>query len=160
MAAGAFSAQGYFSFPFLIFIGIMGNIAGDNSGYWLARHYGSDVLKKIGFRKVLSNPKFTVVERYIETHPLLTISVSRYLTGIAPTVNVIAGLSKTHYLKYLTFEMLGEIAEVSTYAGIGFFFGSDWEALNGITRYFWIAMVAGVIFTSLIWKRLGKHHSS
>ncbi len=157
-AATAFATQGYLNPWTVLFVGIVGNVAGDNTGYWLARKYGTNVLERIGFRRLLHSEKFTVVERQIGQHPLLTVFWSRYLTAIAPTVNIIAGLGKVNYHVYLFFEFTGEVAEVGTNWAIGFFFGANWEYFSAYINNIWMVMAFGLIFSYIVWKTLARIH--
>lgn len=151
MASAAFAAQGYLSFFWIIFIGIVGNIAGDNSGYWLARWYGVKALKWLGMKKLVDSEKYERINQELYQHPLLFIFVSRYMTGVAPAVNVISGLTKLSYKRYLIFEILGECAEVITFAGLGYTFGANWEYVNRLGAWAWLLVVGGAVMTYLFW---------
>jgi membrane-associated protein len=157
-AATAFGTQGYMNPWAVLIVGILGNVAGDNTGYWLARRYGTPVLERLGFRKLLHADRFVVVEKQIADHPFLTIFWSRYLTAIAPTVNIIAGLGKVRYRVYLFFEFWGEVAEVGTNFLIGYAFGENWEYFSKYLDNIWIVVVGGFIISFLIWKWFEKRH--
>ena len=149
-ASAAFAVQGYMSLPLVLFTGILGNILGDNSGYWLARKYGIRVLYKFGFRKFIDPEKRKIANMEIGTHPILIIFFSRFMTGIAPTVNVVSGLTKFSYKKFLIFEVLGECAEVSFFVTMGFIFGTNWEYLTKFSGVSWVAIASGALITYLI----------
>ena len=101
MAAAAFSLQGYMNFYLVILVGVLGNIAGDNSGYWLVRKYGMDVLHRLHLRRFFKQDKLDAARKQLDEHPILAIYFSRFLTAVAPAVNVIAGLTKLSYKRYL-----------------------------------------------------------
>ncbi len=157
-AATAFGTQGYLNPWMVFFVGVLGNVAGDNTGYWLARKYGIQTLEHLGFRKLIHSERFKVVEKQIDDHPLLTVFWSRYLTAIAPTVNIIAGLGKVSFKKYFFFEATGEIAEVGTNFAIGYAFGENWEYFNQYMDNLWIVMVGGALFSYMIYKIMAKRH--
>ncbi len=151
MAATAFAVQGYME-PWLVFIvGVAGNVAGDNSGYFIANKFGRPVLEKIGFKRMLYSPKFTAIEKNFEKHPFITIFMSRFLTAVAPTVNILTGLGKYPYYKYLFFEFFGEVAEVGMNCLIGYIFGSNWEYIHSLTGNIIYIIVLGTLFSSVIW---------
>ncbi len=157
-ATTAFAMQGYFN-PWAVFaVGVLGNVLGDNAGYWLARLYGTPTLEKLGFKRILHSENFTMVEKQIAEHPFLTIFWSRYMTAIAPTVNVISGLGKVRYSVYLFFEFWGEVAEVGTNFAIGYFFGANWEYFSAYLDKIWIVVVGGAIFSYLVWKAFARNH--
>jgi len=149
MASAAFSTQGYLSSPLVIITGILGNVAGDNTGYWLTRRYGVRALHLLGLKKVGGSEKYQKVHESVNDHPILLIYFSRFMTGIAPTVNVICGTTRLAYKKFITFEFLGECTEVIFFAAVGYIFGANWEYLNEFSWEFWAIFLLGIIFTYL-----------
>ncbi len=157
-ATTAFATQGYFN-PWAVFaVGVLGNVLGDNAGYWLARRYGIPTLERLGFKRIIHSDNFSMVEKQIADHPFLTIFWSRYMTAIAPTVNVIAGLGRVRYPVYLFFEFWGEVAEVGTNFAIGYFFGSNWEYFSAYLDKVWVVVIGGAIFSYLVWVTFAKRH--
>ena len=151
MAASAFSVQGYMNFPLVLFTGILGNMAGDSSGYWLVRQYGIRVLDKIHLRKFFSQDRLDGAGQQIDRHPILTIYFSRFMTGIAPAVNVVCGITSLPYKRFLLFEALGEITECSVFCFIGYLFGANWEYVSQLLGgKFWIILLAGVLTTFMV----------
>jgi len=100
MASAAFSTQGYLNFFAVLFVAVLGNVAGDHSGYWIARIYGLPVFYKLGLRRLVDSEKRQRLNKGIDKHPLLIIYFTRFMTGIAPTVNVVSGLAKFSYKRY------------------------------------------------------------
>ena len=156
VASVAFSTQGYLSAPLIIIVGILGNIMGDNVGYWLARRYGIRALLWLGMKKLVNSEKYQNINEEISSHPILTIYFSRFMPGVAPAVNVICGLTKLNYRRYLTFEVLGEFMEVCFFALLGYIFGANWEIWLKYSAYFWIFLLAGVVCTYLFIKYVLK----
>jgi len=156
IASVAFSMQGYLSAPLIVIVGILGNVMGDNAGYWLARRYGVKALLWLGMKKLVNSEKYQNINEEISRHPILTIYFSRFMTGVAPTVNVICGLTGLNYRRYLTFELLGEFMEVSFFALLGYILGVNWEAWLKYSAYFWLFLLAGVILTYLLLKYILK----
>ena len=151
IASAAFSLQGYFSLPWIIIVGILGNMAGDSAGYWLARRFGAEVLRKIGLRKLVDSHRYALINEEICNHPILIIYFSRFMTGVAPTVNVVCGITKLSYRKFLTFEALGEFTEVSLWIFLGYVFGANWESLVRLSGPSWLLIFGGAILTYLFW---------
>ena len=151
MAGSAFAVQGYMSFPLVLITGIAGNMAGDSSGYWLVRLYGIKVLDKIHLRRFFNKPRLDGARNQIDNHPILTIYFSRFMTGIAPAVNVVCGITRLPYKRFLLFECLGEITECSVFCFIGYIFGSNWEYISSqLSGGFWVILLAGVLMTFMV----------
>lgn len=150
MAASAFAVQGYLNFPLVLLTGIAGNMAGDNSGYWLVRKYGMGAVKKIGLGRFFPQERLDGVRQQIEKNRILAIYFSRFMTAIAPAVNVVCGFTKFPYKEYLLFEGLGEITECSVFCFIGYIFGSNWEYVNQLSGKLWIIVLAGALTSYMV----------
>ena len=127
VAAGAFAYQGYLNIGYILLVALSANIAGDATGYLLARYYGEEVLAKIGFRRFLKSNSYAKFKDYMLEYPQSIIYFSRFLTEIGPAVNLLSGLAKVPYKTYFFFEVLGEACYVLLYGAVGYFLGSQWE---------------------------------
>ena len=156
MAAAAFAVQGYMNFYLVVFVGILGNMAGDNAGYWLVRLFGLKIMKKIGLARFFPEERLHYARTKLEQHPILSIYFSRFFTAIAPAVNVVAGFTELAYSKFLLFEALGEITEVSLFGIVGYIFGNNWTYFSQLSDKFWILIVAGMGLSVLLWKMILK----
>lgn len=154
MASAAFAYQGYLSIVWVIVFSILGNIAGDNAGYWIARKYGREVLSRIGFAKTLDSVRYKKIETSIIKRPGFFVFISRFEVFTNLAVNLIAGLGKMPYQKYLLFEVLGEIFQVVLYGAIGYLFGSNWQALSSVIgRSLLVIMLIVVILVVIVRRR-------
>ncbi len=156
VASAAFASQGYFNIVVLILVVMIANMAGDNVSFWLARFYGKRVLYKVGFlRKILTSKSFTVIEKRINERPGFVIFITRFEVIATLTTNLICGLGKVTYKKFITFEAIGAFFDTFFYAMIGYLFGDSWEAVNKLignfSILFFLAIALGVV---LFWKKI------
>jgi membrane-associated protein len=157
MASAAFAAQGYLSFWKVVVIGTLGNIAGDNIGYFLARQYGKQILRRIGFRKVLDSQKYKNVEARMKKRPGFLIFISRFEVFSNLAVNIISGLSEVPYRKYVLFETIGEFLQVFAYCAIGYLVGDNWQAVSGIvSRFLLLILLLVALVIAIFWKKAGR----
>ncbi|MDR3559525.1 MAG: DedA family protein [Candidatus Pacebacteria bacterium] len=156
MASTAFATQGYLSVPLVFLTALLGNVAGDNSGYWLTRRYGVRFLHFIGLKKVVTSKSYGRLYDEVDRHPILIIYLSRFMTGIAPAVNVISGTTHLPFKRYITFEFLGECTEVGFFCLAGYFFGANWSYINQFSAESWILLLSGAVLTYLVWKFILK----
>ncbi len=155
MASAAFASQGYFNMDLVILTASAGNILGDSAGFWLARRFGQPVLRRIGFRKLLDSPGFKAIERRIQRGPALIIFFSRFEVLATLSVNFITGLGQLPYLRYLLYEVPGEIVQVLIFASIGYAFGSAWEDINNlIGKFSLLIALALILLTMTLWKKI------
>ncbi len=160
MASAAFATQGYFSFWLVVLVGTLGNIVGDNIGYWLARKYGKAVLCRIGFRKILNSSKYKAVEARIQKRPGFLIFISRFEVFSNLAVNIICGLGQVPYKKYLGFEVLGEFLQVLIYCSIGYIVGDNWQAISAlVSRFLLLILLIAALVVAIFWKRIVRYFS-
>lgn len=148
MIASGFSKVGYFDFYLVIIISIVANILGDNLGYWTARFYGEKILSKIGFKRILNSKKFKEVEVHYSNHPGFIIFISRFEVLSTLAINLLSGVSKTPYKKYLIHESIGSIAQVCVYGSIGYFFSYSWQSVNSTIGK--VSLIIGLITIILV----------
>lgn len=156
VASAAFASQGYFNIIILIVVVIVANILGDNILYWLARWYGRKVLYRVGFlRKIITSKNFELVEKGIRERPGFVIFISRFEVIATLTVNLICGIGRVSFRKFMTFEIIGAIVDSTFYAMIGYLFGDSWQAVNNLignfSIVFFLALALGIM---LFWKRI------
>ncbi len=145
MATGAFTSFGYFNMWFVIILSIIGNVLGDNLGYLFSRKYGRKILYSIGFRKILESKNFRNIEQLFRKKPGFIIFMSRFEVLSTLSVNLLSGISKTPYRKYLYHEFLGTIAQVSVYTMIGYFFASSWQLVGSTFGKLFLLLIFMII---------------
>lgn len=145
VASAFFATEGYLNFAWVLVAGAMGNIAGDNVGYWLARRYGEPLLIKIGLRRVLQSQILKKLEGKVTSHPITTVFLSRFVGGLTPVVNTLAGLGKMRYLKFFVLDVAGETVDVALVCAGGFLFGSNWQSVGDVVGKFVIIIAIAVI---------------
>ncbi len=156
VASAAFASQGYFNIVVLIGVVIVANIAGDNILFWLARLYGKKVLYRIGFmRKILTSKNFTLIEDSISDRPGFVIFISRFEVIATLTVNLICGLGKVSYRKFMIYETLGAFVDAFFYGMIGYLFGDSWQAVNNLIGNFSILFFLAIaLAVAIFWKKI------
>ena len=154
--SAAFADQGYFKISTLLIVVMLANILGDNSSYWISRLYAKKFLYKINFlKKMLQSKNFTLIEKGVSRYPGLIVVVSRFEVLSTLTLNLVSGMSKTPYRKFLFYEVLGTILSVSFYAALGYFFSASWQTINQLVGNFTILfflMIALLVTT--FWKKV------
>jgi membrane-associated protein len=156
VVSAAFASQGYFKIYTLLIVIILANIIGDNVSYWIARLYAKKFFYKIGFlKKILTSTNFLSIEKGISRHPGLFVVISRFEVVSTLTINLICGMSKTSYKKFVMFEVIGTFANVLFYSSVGYFFSASWQVVNkligGFTVLFFFIIV---LMISVFWKKV------
>lgn len=150
IAAGFLVTLGHFNLVPLLIVGILGNVAGDNAGYFLAKHTGIRLVKYPMFKRL--KDKIGPMEEHVKAHPMLTVFWSRFFTAVAPTVNIVAGLAHMKYRRYLFYEFAGEVAEVAIFTLLGYWFGKEWELVSKYSFLFLLGLVGSLYLSARFWK--------
>jgi len=155
IASGSLIATGYLSYYPVLLFGFLGTVLGDIIAYWLSFRYSREVLGHLGFKKIINSPKFWKIEKIFEKKSAKTIFFSRFfLTSFGPVVNLVAGLSKTNYKKFIFYDLLGEAIYVFWLTGIGYLFANNWQYMSNMVGYIGIFLVVGALaILTLYFKR-------
>ncbi len=155
MASAAFAGQGYFNPLYVFIVAVVGNVLGDNVGYWLTRLYGKKIVYRVGLRKITNSELFNAIEKRINHWPGVIIFLSRFEVIATLSVNFISGLGKMPYQRYLMYEIPGEIAQVLMYGSIGYVFGNNWQNIDDSIGQLWLVVTpTAALLIFFYWKKI------
>ncbi len=158
VASAILAAHGQFNIGLVILIAILGNVMGDNLCYWLARGFGVPVLNKIGFKKYLKSPVYFSLQKHFTKHSGVIVTFTRFEVISTISANLLSGLSKLSYARFLIFDILGETIQVVCFAGAGYLFGEQWQSVNGVIGKVFLAVtLGGLIMVIFLWQRITKY---
>jgi len=150
-AAAAFASQGYLNLFLLLLSGVSGNIIGDVTMYWLMRKFGKRLLYFIRLRKFADSAILNNVEQTVETYNAPVIIASRFQDQATTLVNIISGLAKLDFRRFLLLTSIGDILQIIFYVGLGSVFADNWQAIYGlIGKFGWIIALIIIIAVALI----------
>lgn len=155
ITAGILAMAGKLSLPLVIMVAIIAAIAGDSTSYLIGRKLGHKIFYKedsLLFRK----DHIRRAEEFYEKYGSKTILIAHFLPVIRTFSPLLAGVGKMKYLKFLSFDVIGDIAWVLVIVFAGYYVGSK---IPNIDHYILFVLVA-VIVVSLIPTiyHIGKHY--
>jgi membrane protein DedA with SNARE-associated domain len=126
IAVGAFCRQGFLSWPSTGLIALTCVVLGDCLGYAMGYYARKPVLRR--FR---DSAKWAQAENAFQRWGGMSVLLTRFLiTGIAVPVNLIAGTGNFSFRRFLLYDLAGETIWIFGYGGLGYLFGSQWEAVG------------------------------
>ncbi|RME74814.1 MAG: DedA family protein [Chloroflexi bacterium] len=126
LAAGAFVRQGVIDGPTAALLAVVGATAGDSASYAVGRFAGGWVQSRFGQSSAWQSARQTFDRR-----GGLAVYLTRFLlTPLAIPTNLIAGGSSYAFLKFLTYDLAGEITWVALFGTLGYVFGTQWELVS------------------------------
>jgi len=132
-AAGALAAKDAFNIYSLYFLLIFAAILGDTANYWIGHFIGPKAFdpdqflnifgKKIRMSKIFKVEYLKRAEEFFAKHGGKAIILARFVPIVRTFAPFVAGVSKMHYQKFLSFNVLGGILWITLFLFSGYFFG-------------------------------------
>ena len=159
IAAAFYAGLGQLNIFLVIVIGFLGAVIGDNIGFAIGHFGGHPLVERFGKYIFLTPERINKAEAFFKRHGGKVVVIARFIEGLRQANGIIAGISEMHWLRFLTFNVIGASLWVATWSVIGYFGGSHIETFLHYQLYFSIAVVAGVI-GYIVYRALKKRHSS
>lgn len=146
--------QTHLQIQWVILVGIVAAVMGDNTGYLLGRHFGNTFIRWMKKLLRLDDLDVNAAKDLLERNGGKTIFFSRWIFGLRMIAGPTAGSLGMKWSRFFKFNLLGAATWVIAMAFIGYAFASEFNTLLGyIEKGAW-AIAAGVLATGyLIWRR-------
>ena len=126
VAAGAFSRQDILTWHTTGLVALSCVVLGDSMSYAMG-YYAREII----LRRFQGSAQWSQAESSFNRWGGTSIFLTRFLiTGIAVPVNLIAGTSKFSFRQFFLYDLLGETIWIFGYGGLGYLFGTQWEAVS------------------------------
>lgn len=161
VAAGAVAGGGQISLPLLILGATIATLLGNGIGYWLGWRGGRSALNRWGGRFHLDAERITQARASFTRYGLLSVLFSRFpLSPISAIVNILAGTAHYPLRRFMLVNIVGVTIWSSVYAGLGYAFGANWQAVadNVSTATQALTIVAIVVIAIIFGLRLLRQH--
>jgi membrane-associated protein len=123
ITAGIFAASGHVKLAWLITLGPLCAIAGDQLGYWIGRRAG-DALYKRKETRFFKRRYLEQAHRFYQKYGSVTIIVARFVPIVRTFCPPVAGAARMTYIRYLAFDIVGGVLWVAGVVLTGYFLGS------------------------------------
>ena len=141
IAAGAFVRQELLDMYTTPLLALVGVVAGDMVVYGVGRFARPWIDRRFG-----QSETWKKARQSFERRGGIAIYLTRWLlTPLAVPTNLIAGSSGYPFLKFLFFDIVGELTWILLFGGVGYAVGSQWELISDV-----IANFSGLIVSVLI----------
>lgn len=154
VVAGSLTNQGDMILWRVLVAGSSGAIAGDQLAYSLARWRGRRLVSWLtGHLGGAGN--FEKAERSTQKWGAAGIFFSRWLfTPLGPWINITSGIAEYSWLRFLLWDVLGEILWVGLYVLLGFFFSDRVEEVAEVLGDLKWVMLGAVVAIVAGWKSI------
>jgi membrane-associated protein len=145
VTAGVFAAAGHVSLGWLMVLGSLCAVVGDQVGYWIGRSAGSALYSRpdsFFFRKKHLQHAHDFYEKYGGK----TIVLARFVPVVRTFAPAVAGAADMNYRKFVSYNIFGGVLWVCSMAAVGYFLGS---AIPDVDRHIHLIIVI-VVFLSIL----------
>lgn len=156
VTAGLFAAvDGALDIRILIPILALAAIAGDNTGYWLGRHFGPKLFSKsdsIFFHK----DHLARTQKFYDKYGAKTIVLARFVPIVRTFAPTVAGVGQMPYRKFLSYSIGGGLAWITSMTLLGFTLGRSIPDIE--KKVHWVILIVIVISFIPVVKEFFHHH--
>jgi membrane protein DedA with SNARE-associated domain len=128
---GILASRGQVAVGWLVLVVVMGTWAGNSTGYWLGRRWGTDVLEWRPLERFFGGA-IGKARDFMLRRGEWAIVLGRLATPTRIAVPFLAGASRVPYRRYLLFDVPATIAWAVAWVLLGFVLGESWERLEEV----------------------------
>ncbi len=130
-AGGILASRGQVAFLSLVGVVVVGTMAGNATGYYLGRRWGTGVLEWAPLQKLFGSPIHKAQE-FMRRRGEWAIVLGRLTTPTRIMVPFLAGSSRLPYPRYLLFDLPATIVWALAWTILGFTLGESWDLLQDV----------------------------
>ncbi|HEV8457291.1 MAG TPA: DedA family protein [Methylomirabilota bacterium] len=123
VVGGYLAWRGQLRLPLVIAIGILSATAGDNLGYWVARHYGRTALDRYGSRFFITSARLEAMRSFVLRSGAPAVFIARFVPGLRVWAGPIAGAAGMPFPVFVIANALGAVVYVPLAVGAGYALG-------------------------------------
>ncbi len=143
-AAGFFAHLGSLDIWTLLILVWIAAILGDQCNFIIGHFFGEKVIAS-GKVKAMTPERIEKSEAFLEKWGSLAIFLGRFFPFIRTFVPFLAGMGRMHWRQFVIFNVLGGIVWSSTFALLGYFFGS----IPVVQENFELVVIAIVVVSAI-----------
>ena len=145
LAGGYLVHRGIIRYPLTLLVSLLGVVSGDNSLFFLGRHFGSGLVRYFGVSRPGSQIQIERIKGFMERHGHRAIFYARFLAGLRALVYLSAGSFGVRPAVFMVYDLLGAFISVPIVVSLGYVFGKQLEMvvhyLGGFERLLLIVVV-------------------
>ncbi len=158
VAMAFFAGQKVLSIWLVIPIAIVGDVVGDNIGFWIGREGGRPLVEKYGKYVRIDQKKLSEMEALFKEKGGRTVYTAHFFATTRILAALTAGMSHMPYKRFLTFNILGAISFVTVISLVSYHFSKNLDTVLRFLHYFrWAGFVVlALIIIYYFHKHFGK----
>lgn len=161
LISGALLASGgTFKIYWVVPLGILAAIFGDNVGYAIGYFGGRRLVKRYGKYIFLPERRLRKLEKFFDKHGARVVLVARFIEGFRQFNGIAAGTSRMSWRTFFIYNSLGAILWAGFWTGIAFFLGTRLESIFKFFKHFELYILVGagaLVIIYIVYRFLGRN---
>jgi len=153
---GVYASQRKMDLIGVIVVGTLAAITGESIGFWLGRHFGVRLLRRLPFFGKRLSRVVEESEDFFRRHGGKTVAIGRYATAAGAFIPFTAGAGKMSYARFLAFDVPAIMVWATGITIFGFYFGRNLAFVDKVLSRFGYGVLALAILLFLgrfLWKK-------
>lgn len=140
ITAAFFAAVGSLNIIYLILLGVIVAVIGDNIAYFIGVNGGRTLVQKYGRYISLNEVRFKKLEAFFNRQGSKIVLFARFFEGLRQLNGLIAGISNMKWKTFLSFNIIGASIWVTFWSLIGYYSGNNIRLMLRYQEYLSIAL--------------------
>lgn len=160
LTGGYLVHRGITRYPITLAVSLLGVVAGDNSLFFMGRHFGSGLVRYFSIGRPGRKSQIERIEGFMQRHGHRAIFYARFLAGLRALVYLSAGSFGVRPTVFLLYDLLGAVISVPIVVTLGYVFGKQLELLvryiGGFERLIMVvALLCVAVYGTrlLVWRK-------
>jgi len=149
--AGYLAYKGDMNLYMVIFMGILGSVAGALLNYYLAKSFGRAFILRYGKYFFIKEETLDKLEAFFSKHGEVSTFTGRLIPGIRQLISLPAGLARMHIGKFSAYTALGAGIWVVVLVLLGYLVGSNEELISEYLRSATLIALISVVFITIFY---------
>ncbi len=132
LAGGYLVHRGITRYPITLVVSLFGVVAGDNSLFFLGRHFGTGLVRYFGLARPGRQLQIERIQAFMQRHGHRAIFYARFLAGLRALIYLSAGSFGVRPAVFFLYDLLGALISVPIVVSLGYLFGKQLEM---VVRY-------------------------
>lgn len=126
---GYLASIGELHLMYTFFSALLGSATGITISYFLGKKFGYPFLRKFGSKIFITRRRLRISQLMFRKYGSTLLFVGYFIPGVRHVTAYLAGIACMSRTKFAIFAYSGAIVWCTTFVGLGYLLGSNWEVL-------------------------------
>jgi membrane protein DedA with SNARE-associated domain len=164
LAGGYLAHRGITRYPMTLAVSLLGVVVGDNSLFFLGRHFGTSLVRYFGLATPGRKVQIERIQKFMERHGHRAIFYARFLAGLRALIYLSAGSFGVRPSVFLIYDLAGALISVPIVVSLGYLFGPQLEMvvkyLGGLERLIVVVIILSAALYATRMLVVSRSHES